>query len=124
MGDSNMQNSAERLIEMGLEDPNFDGKLSEIVGSEFAEVTIDEDAQRQSELERAAERKHKRELAKERVRRDKEIADDREQEERAYAHVPPKYDLSPGTIEQLQQDVRLRGMKLRRNLNVSLKDDK
>ncbi len=113
-----MQTSAESLNEMGLEDPN------EIVGSELAEVTIDEDAQRQSEIERAAERKRKRELAKERERREKEIAEDCEQEERAYASLPPKYDLSPGTIEQLQQDVRLRGMKLRRNLNVSLKDDK
>jgi hypothetical protein len=125
MGDSDMQTtSAELLIEMGLEDPNFDGKLNEIVGGELAEVSIDENAQRQSDAERAAERKHKRELAKEGVRRDKEIADDCEQEERAYAYVPPKYDLSPGTIEQLQQDVRLRGMKLRRDLNVSLKDDK
>jgi hypothetical protein len=57
-------------------------------------------------------------------RRDKEIAAERELEEKAYAYVPPKYDLSPGTIEALQQDVRLRGMKLRRDLNVSLKEDK
>ena len=41
-----MQTSAERLDEMGLEDPNFDGRLNEIVGADLAEVTIDEDAQR------------------------------------------------------------------------------
>ncbi len=41
MGDSsNMQTSAERLVGMGLEDPNFDGKLSEIVGGDLAEVTM------------------------------------------------------------------------------------
>jgi hypothetical protein len=124
MGDSNMQTSAERLIEMGLEDPNFDGQLNEIVGGDLAEVTIDEDAQRQSEIDRAAERKRKRELAKERERREKEIEIERKLGEQAYAYVPPKYDLSPETIEAIQQDVRLRGMKLRRDLNVSLKDDK
>ncbi len=63
MGDTNMQTSAESLVEMGLEDPNFDGKLNDIVGADLAEVTIDEDAQRQSELDRAAERKRKRALA-------------------------------------------------------------
>ena len=63
-----MQTSAERLDEMGLEDPNFDGKLSEIVGGDLAEVTIDEDAQRQNEIDRAAERKRKRALAQEHER--------------------------------------------------------
>jgi hypothetical protein len=90
MGDSNMQTSAENLEETVLDDPDFDGRLSEIVSSEFAEVTIDEDAQRQSEIDRAAERKRKRELAKERERREKEIEIERKLEEQAYAYVPPK----------------------------------
>ncbi len=116
-----MQTSEESLVEMGLEDPNFDGKLSEIVGGDLAEVTIDEDAQRQSEIHCAAEKKRQRTLAKEareRVRREKEIEIERKLEEQAYAYVPPKYDLSPETIEAIQQDVRLRGMKLRRDLNT------
>jgi hypothetical protein len=71
---------------MGLDDPNFDGKLNEIVSGDLAEVTIDEDAQRQSEIERAAERKRKRELAKERERREKEVAIERKLEEQAYAY--------------------------------------
>ncbi len=57
---------------MGLEDPNCDGDLNEdhrqnpkVVDIESTEVSIDEDAQRQNEKERAAERKRKRELAKE-----------------------------------------------------------
>ena len=119
-----MQTSAERLDEMGLEDPNFDGRLNEIVGADLAEVTIDEDAQRRSEVDRAAERKRTRVLAQERERREKEIEIEHNLEEQAYAYVPPKYDLSPETIEAIQQDVRIRGMKLRRDLNVSLKEDK
>ncbi len=105
MGDTNMQTSTENLEDTVLEDPNFDGRLNEIVGNELSEVTIDEDAQRQSEIDRAAERKRKRALAQEHERREKEIAQERERrekeieierklEEQAYAYVPPKYDLS------------------------------
>jgi hypothetical protein len=39
-------------------------------------------------------------------------------------YVRPVYDRSPGTVEELQQKLRIRGMKLRRDLNVSLREDK
>ena len=67
-----MQTSAEHLDEMGLEDPNFDGKLNEKVGADLAEVTIDEDAQRRNEIDLNVERLRKRALERERVRKQKE----------------------------------------------------
>ncbi len=134
-----MQNSEELHKEMGLKNPNFDGEFNddatqrqETIEVDLADIDLGEDAQLQREKDRAeqkrandvAERKHKRDLAKERERANKEIAIEREREEKAFAYTPPVYDLSPGTIEALQQDVRIRGMKLRRDLNVSLKEDK
>jgi hypothetical protein len=91
---------------MGLDDPNFDGNLNEVIGIELADINLDEDTQRQNEKDCAeqkrandlAERKRKRELAKERERANKELAAEREREEKAYAYVPPKYDLSPSKM--------------------------
>jgi hypothetical protein len=74
MGDANMQAYQESLKEMGLEDPNFDGKLNdddaaqhqEVIEVELADINFDEDTQRQRERMRS-----RRAQARERSRRKK-----------------------------------------------------
>ena len=108
-----LETSGDSTKEVELEDPNFDGQFpydatthQEVIEVELADINLDEDTQRQNEIDRAeqkpandlAERKRKRELAKERERANKELAAEREREEKAYAYVPPKYDLSPSKM--------------------------
>jgi hypothetical protein len=134
---------------MGLENPNFDGQFEydatshqEAIDVDLAETDLDEEKRKDDchkdvknglhDLEPQLKRKHdlaeenrKKELAETKRKRalaKDAIAEDRERQDNAFDYVHPVYDTSPGTIEDIQAKLCIRSMKLRRDLNVSLKE--